>query len=358
MRPLSPLYPPGLRFDVTADGLRAWQASACFERMNLFYHGWPHNSLFNIAGRALLHHLVVMRRPERILEIGTMYAGTTEVLARAAWEAGTGHVETIDPYGSERCPKLIATFPPDLQKLVTFFPVSSAMHFDDAIHRGKLYDLILIDGNHELEFALFDLECAARVMRPGGIVVLDNIEQVGPRFAAKIFLERHPEWIDIAGVVGLADPADPLAEPTPSFPGTKNYILQAPADIVIGGTPRSFGSMACDVGAIDGVELDLALPRKGILHVQAFVRTFGITHPEEKMTTQRVAIDGAGPVRIKFDRPLRSDVQDADGLSRQIEIIVAFIGDDPLALTCAPQPFSARDLPNPDGSDGRRLTVK
>src|SRR4030095_9218863 len=115
--------------------------------------------------------------------------------ARCAREAGRANVHTTDPSATERCPPLIAAFPPELRDRISFFPQSSAMYFDEAIARSRTYDLVLIDGSHELEFAGFDLDCTARLMRPGGIVVLDNIEQVGPRFATKLFLERHPDWI-------------------------------------------------------------------------------------------------------------------------------------------------------------------
>jgi predicted O-methyltransferase YrrM len=99
---------------------------------------------------------------------------------------------------------------------VSFRPRSSAIHLDQVIAGAGFYDFVLIDGSHELEFAAFDLEGSARVMRPNGIIVLDNIEQIGPRFATKHFLERHPEWIDMAGVAGTMPAKRPLAHPTRS----------------------------------------------------------------------------------------------------------------------------------------------
>src|SRR5215211_785477 len=96
-RPLAPLYRPGERIEISAAGLIEWYRSPSFKRVADFYKLYPSRSLFNDYGRALLHHLIVMQRPERVLEIGTMYAGTTEVLARGLWEAGHGHVDTIDP---------------------------------------------------------------------------------------------------------------------------------------------------------------------------------------------------------------------------------------------------------------------
>ena len=75
------------------------------------------------------------------------------------------------------------------------------------------YDFVLVDGNHEYEFALFDVMCAARAMRPGGLMVMDNIEQIGPRLAAKTFLERNPDWRDVADVVRQIDMSAPFKVP-------------------------------------------------------------------------------------------------------------------------------------------------
>jgi predicted O-methyltransferase YrrM len=345
-KPLTRLYGPDDHFEISAQGLEAWRQSACYRRVVDFYRHYPPRSLFNEAGRALLHHLIVMQRPERVLEIGTMFAGTTEVLARAVWEAGRGHVETIDPFGAERCPALIGSFPAELRERITFEPVSSAMHFNAAVEWGRSYDFVLIDGQHELEFVAFDLTFTARLMRPGGLVVLDNIEQIGPRFATKDFLANNPDWIDVADVVRLMDPAAPLDEPVASFPETKNYVLQAPATYLVGAVPRSSGTVRAEGGRIEGIELDLVRPANGVLHVQAYVRTWGPgteTGGEER--THRQAFDikaERGRLRLPLDPPLLTQVPDHVDLDRRLEIIMAFVGDADLALAAPPATYPAR----------------
>ena len=162
IKPLTPLYGSREQFEISAAGLDAWRQSELFARVVSFYKDYPLRSLQSNEARALLHHLIVMRRPERALELGTYHAGTAEVMARALWEAGHGHLETVDPFGGERCPPIIAALPPQLRERITFLSVNSGFHFDRAIGNGVLYDMVLIDGNHEFEFALFDLLCAAR----------------------------------------------------------------------------------------------------------------------------------------------------------------------------------------------------
>lgn len=344
MRPLTAMYQPGERFDITADGLNAWQQSAAYQRVFGSYRNYPERSLQSDEARALLHHLIVMRKPERALEIGTYEAGTTEVLARAMWEADRGHLDTIDPFGGERCPPLIAKFPAKLQERITFLAMNSGSYFDRAMARGMLYDFIFIDGNHEFEYALFDLMCAARLIRPGGLVVLDNIEQPGPRLATKMFLESHPQWNDVADVVRKINPAAPFMMPQPSFPDTKFYLLEAPPFYGVGDEPRSFGSSDVDKAEVHGIDLELASPARGKLHIHVFARTFGLSPPEELDCQMVVDLDTSERrVRIPLDRPLRS-THLKDGLPRRVEIILAFPGDQALALTSPPAPYPAQRL--------------
>ncbi len=352
MRPLDRLYQPGEQFEISAAGLDAWRNSASFKRVLAFYRDYPSRSLQSDDARALLHHLIVMRRPQLALELGTYHAGTAEVMARALWEAGRGHLETIDPFGAERCPEVIASFPAPLQERVSFQPVNSGTYFDTAIGNGVLYDFVLIDGNHEFEYALFDLMCAARQMRPGGLIVLDNVDQPGPRLATKLFLERHAEWRDIADVVRRIDPAAPFAAPLPSFSKTKFYLIEAPPYYAVGETPHSFGSIQYRRADVDGIELKLAAPARGTLHIKVYVRTFGILEPEELECQLNIPLNlsrlPANPqIRISLDRPLRSAVPGeglSDGLNRRIEILLAFSGERELALRSPPQPYPAQPL--------------
>jgi predicted O-methyltransferase YrrM len=345
-QPLDRLYRPGEQFEISAVGLRAWSQSPVFRRLIGVYdrHSNAKRALQSDVALALLYHLIVMRQPERVLEIGTYYAGTAEVLAHALWEARSGHLDTIDPYGAERCPPLIATLPAELRERITFWPDSSAVHFDRTMMRGLLYDMVLVDGNHEFEFARFDLECAARLLRPRGLIVVDNIEIPGPRLATKHFLETHPEWCDVADVVRLIDPDDPLALPIPSVADTKFYLLEAPDHYLVKQAPRSFGQRASDRIEVDGIELDLAAPARGTLHFQVFGRTYGVVEPEEVGCRHRIELqERARTVRLPIPRPLRSVLVGGE-LPRLIDIVLAFSGEGPLRLSAVPRPYPAKLL--------------
>ncbi|CAN5885065.1 hypothetical protein BH11PSE3_BH11PSE3_04000 [soil metagenome] len=346
MLPLVPLYQSEEPFEISEAGLTKWRGSEAFQKPFAFYRNYPLQSLISDESRAFLHHLVMMRRPQRILEIGTFVAGTTEVFARALWETGTGHIDTIDPFGGERCPPIIAAFPLELRERITFLPINSATHFDQELSHNRTYDFVFIDGNHELEYALFDLMCTARLISPRGLVVLDNIDQPGPRLATKMFLEHFPEWNDVAGAVRKIDASAPLSAPVPSFADTNFYLLEAPPHFVVKGEPRSFGSADVDRAEVDGIELDLATPVQGNLHIHVYARTFGLPEPEELQCRQSIALDypelpAGGRIRIPLEKPLRTAFP-RPGLLRRVEILLAFTGNSPLALRSPPLPYPAK----------------
>src|SRR5260370_38289799 len=102
IKPLTPLYGSREQYEISAAGLTAWRQSEEFARVVSFYKDYPLRSLQSNEARALLHHLIAMRRPERALEPGPYHPGTAEVMARALWQPPHGHLETVDPFVGAR----------------------------------------------------------------------------------------------------------------------------------------------------------------------------------------------------------------------------------------------------------------
>ena len=140
-------------------------------------------------------------RPELCLEIGTFFAGTSRVICEAlAAGGGPGKLLTIDPYGGHRVPDILTGWPAGLRDRVEFRPVNSMTLFDELETartpkggRSPL-GLAFVDGNHNFEYALFDVIRAADFLAPGGAIVIDNMDQEGPRQAAARFLQWNPAW--------------------------------------------------------------------------------------------------------------------------------------------------------------------
>jgi predicted O-methyltransferase YrrM len=330
------LYAPSFR--ITTDGLEAWRRSEAFPRVLRVAHANSLNSLMSDESRALLYHLIITMRPQRVLEIGTYRAGTSRWIARALYHAGGGALYTIDPWGIQNeVPEAIARWPEHLQHHVRFFALPSALFFGYALPKPLLFDLVLIDGDHEFEAATYDLGCVARLIRPSGVVVLDNVDQPGPRFTTIRWLDEHPEWREIGSAVEAARRAGPLDDVDGSFFGTKFFVIRAPADYAVSGLPRSFGSMETQPGTLVGIVLTPSAPTKGELHYRVFSRAFGPGQLPEELTAAGAAsieTDGGAPIRIELESPLTCQMV-GDDVSYRCEIILAFRGE-PMSLAQPP----------------------
>ena len=71
-------------------------------------------------------------------------------------------------------PDILAWWPDELQHHVRYMHMNSADFYIEIEKQGLRPDLVFVDGNHDYEFALFDIQCAARRIARGGSFI-DNI---------------------------------------------------------------------------------------------------------------------------------------------------------------------------------------
>jgi predicted O-methyltransferase YrrM len=183
---------PGLLSGIVESPLFAEHTA--YYRMN---EPWA-SGLVNAAGLALFRLLIPSIAAKNVVEIGTNKGWTAYVMAAAMEDAGLdGIVHTVGPYDAERFLPVYETWSENMKKHVRFYPENSAAFFQDAIAKHDRFELIFVDGNHDYEFALFDIQCAARVVTPGGYVVIDNIDLSDVHRAAAQFLATASgHWLD------------------------------------------------------------------------------------------------------------------------------------------------------------------
>lgn len=334
---LTPDYGEGCNFDLTPEAIEAASKSPQFAALEQFFRSFPPNSLLSDTSRALLYHLVLAKRPTRLLEIGTYQAGTSQVLATALNRVGSGTLYTIDPFGRDICPPIIAGWPQALQHHTRFYPFDSGIFFDKVIHDGIMLDMIFIDGNHEIEYAAFDLACSARVIEKGGLVVLDNVNQPGPRHATLQFMRANPEW-------------RPLHTLDNGFPGTDFFLIQAPASFIVGDVPRSFGSLTYQPGGeVHSIEVEIEGEAEGTILLTIYGRAFSYEGlPEEVSRSQSFPVQaGDRRVTLRLDQHLACVT--ARGAIRKfaIEIILTYAParqNERLHLRSAPRVAPAERL--------------
>lgn len=305
VRPLEPIATPmGEPKDIAQV-----MATPVYAEVVRYFSNYPGRSLMSDHSRAVLYSLVRLLRPNLVAEIGTLYAGTTEVFARALWQNGEGVVHSADPYGAERCSAVIAQWPAELQRHVQYHAKSSMDFFSRMVLESKKFGLLLIDGNHDYEYALFDLQMAARLVTPGGIVVMDNAEQTGPFRASRVFLDANPAWREIGSAIADYDPLKPFNRARASLPDTSFLLLQAPASLSIGAGPHSWGQDWITVPKVDGLHFDIVTPCRGTLFYQVQLRGFANGNrwiSEDRLEGQlRLDVEQAGKqTELRFDRTM------------------------------------------------------
>ena len=148
-----------------------------FEEARRYFRESPsaERSLMPDLAQALLYSLVRNAVPSHVVEIGTWRGGTTEGLARAVQANGIGVVHTVSPYDEDRFQPTYQSWPEPLRKVCRVHVENSMGFFMRADAQKIRPDIVLVDGNHDYEFALFDIEASARRLTRGGFLIIDNV---------------------------------------------------------------------------------------------------------------------------------------------------------------------------------------
>lgn len=295
-------------------------------------------SLLTDFAQGLLYTVIRNQQPEHVVEIGTYKGGTSETLGRALVANGRGSLHTLSPFDAERFSAISPRWPQKLREAITYYPINSMEFFIKADAQKLSLDLVLVDGNHDYEFANFDIQAAARRMTPGGFIFVDNVAQAGPFFAATEFVAANPDWID-CGLYPLSTAYERAFDGNrTNIPGTDFFIFRAPPGYSIGARPRAFGNLHWLGGPVRGIRLSLSEGRSaGLLRLQSILRGFSEANIVEISGEAVCAIDQQGAaVDLEFNPPLAADGEFDLYL---VETWLTWTGSGPLRLTQAPSPF-------------------
>jgi len=260
-------------------------------------------SLVSALSHALLYALVRNLLPEHVIEIGTYMAGTSEAICRALERNGKGVLHTTDPFG-ERAPAVLSQWPSELRRHIRFYALDSMQFFSEITkQRDTRADLVFVDGNHEYESAAFDIGSAARILRPGGFIVVDNVSQAGPFLAARDFLALNPQWTECRVTNHPYDATKAFDSERSNIPGTDFIVVRGPANYAVGDRPVTFGEFPLrSTGFGEIVVLVADQVCDGTLYVQGVLRGFSShQEPVEQVnSTSRTlsAADAGAELRI------------------------------------------------------------
>jgi len=221
---------------------------------------------------------------------------------------------------------------------VKHYPVNSMEFFLQLARDNIRASLAFVDGNHDYEFAFFDVCAAARALRIGGFIFVDNISQPGPFWAARTFLSNNPDWRQLGGSFATADTTKAFDFDRWRIPGIDFMVLQAPRYLPISRIPWTFGQSRYDQNIVTGLLVRLVETcEPGTLHAQAVLRGFGRTQKEALAESSLRLTPRSGPVEIRFSRPV---VLEGDYSHYTVEPWLIWEADRPLKLAEAPLPLS------------------
>ena len=291
-------------------------------------------SLVSAVAQAMIYSLVRNLRPSHVFEIGTYLAGTAEAICRGLHANGRGILHTTDPFGGDRVPPVLASWPYELREHIRFYCCTSMEFFSRIIETsGDRPALVFIDGNHDFEYAAFDIGCAARLLQPSGFILIDNVSQAGPFWAGRDFLRMHTDWTECRVTDRSGDPSKAFDAHRTNIPDTDLMVLRAPPNRSVGERPVTFGEVPLRTSGFDGIAVPVGHSEEdGILHVQCVLRGFPGHVEEVGSTSCSVSSRDAGTV---LRLPLVMDLGTGFEVVR-LEIWLIWTGARPLLLEGAP----------------------
>ncbi|MFZ2005607.1 MAG: hypothetical protein WAV02_11010 [Stellaceae bacterium] len=120
-------------------------------------------------------------------------------------------------------------------------------------------EIVVIDGNHNFEFAGFDIEAAARRVSRGEFIFINNAPEPWPYFAAMDFLRARPERRD-GGMIPPKASDDDIRAIDRSRTGIDRgdlIVLRARLEHDVTGRPESRGEIPWTNRPVGGVRLSL-----------------------------------------------------------------------------------------------------
>jgi predicted O-methyltransferase YrrM len=149
----------------------------------------PH-SIERAQGEAL-RDLALAEGAEQTIEVGLALGMSALFLCQAVLPRGGRHV-AVDPFQAESWngAGLRTLREAGVEKLVEVIEEESQLALPRLVAEGREFDLAFVDGDHRFEGVFLDLYFMTRLVRPDGLVVVDDMWMPAVR-AAVAYVEKN-----------------------------------------------------------------------------------------------------------------------------------------------------------------------
>jgi predicted O-methyltransferase YrrM len=187
------------------------------------------HSLFPVAITAVegdaLRDWVMREGAKRTIEIGLGYGLSALFICEALMASGNAeaHHVVVDPHQATRFSDCGLQFLDEAGAigLVEYHTQESRVVLPNLLSEGRSFDLAFVDGNHRFDGVFVDLVYLGRLVRPGGIVFMDDYQLPAVARAASFFVTN------LAWTLEESSPRDSLHQwavlRTSSLPDTRPF---------------------------------------------------------------------------------------------------------------------------------------
>jgi hypothetical protein len=182
-------------------------------------------------------------------------------------------------------------------------------------------EISFVDGNHDYEFALFDIESSARVTKPKGFIFIDNVAQPGPYYAARRFLSAYPTWFECGDSMQKHRPELPYDRERTGLKNTDLCIIRAPLGMPITDRPLTTGQQRWDGDQFNAIRVQATCRADGHLHAQVILREFGDIPTETIFYGEAKFTEGQSDLVVNLNGAFRPAVSG----TRTLEILLAWV---------------------------------
>jgi predicted O-methyltransferase YrrM len=144
-----------------------------------------------VEGEALWRH-VAQEKAQTTLEVGLAYGVSALYICDALLAAGGNRPRhlAMDPFQSTRFDdaglELLANA--GLSQMVDFRPQRSELVLPALLAEGRQFDFAFVDGNHRFDWVYVDLVFVGRLVKPGGVIFVDDYQLPAIAKAVSFFL--------------------------------------------------------------------------------------------------------------------------------------------------------------------------
>jgi predicted O-methyltransferase YrrM len=164
--------------------------------------------------------LLVSANVETVVEVGLAYASSALAIGEALTIVGPPHPRhvIIDPFQESVWAnagwELLRAA--GLDSIAELMPVPSSIALPQLVTEGFTADAAFVDGSHRFHEVFVDFSFLRKIVRPGGLIVIDDSEVPSVRTAASYF-QRNLGWTPIPDVFGASRRCRAFRLPDPSF---------------------------------------------------------------------------------------------------------------------------------------------